>query len=398
MTSTRIKLKPETIKINKLFLIGNGFDLALGLKTKYSDFLLWLLKKYIIEAIESNISKAPFDKYKGRYIDFLGEYEGLKVKGFSSNSLFDVLLNTSYYYTKKDIENITKVSELFDYITSKKIEINTENAPFLFEKILNSSSNNLWVDIESIYFEVLKDIIKAHKENIKKKYLDLIDEINEEFSKIVDYLKIYLTEINTEIKREDALKYYSQFQNKLEKNDFSFLHNQKGDVITDNYYFLNFNYTNSLSNLLSYFKGLNSLQNHIHGNLIDENNPIIFGFGDEMDGVYNEIEELNDNRFFEHIKSFQYFKTPNYRELLSFLNSGYYQVCIYGHSCGLSDRIMLNEIFEHDNCKSIKIYYYNDDDFTRKTMEISRHFNSNQEMRKKIVNKNNNCFIPQATK
>lgn len=25
-----------------------------------------------------------------------------------------------------------------------------------------------------------------------------------------------------------------------------------------------------------------------------------------------------------------------------------------GHSCGLSDRTMLKEIFEHDNCKSIK--------------------------------------------
>ncbi|QXP72298.1 hypothetical protein H0I29_09930 [Polaribacter sp. R2A056_3_33] len=29
---------------NKLILIGNGFDLALGLKTSYNDFLFWLLK------------------------------------------------------------------------------------------------------------------------------------------------------------------------------------------------------------------------------------------------------------------------------------------------------------------------------------------------------------------
>lgn len=125
---------------------------------------------------------------------------------------------------------------------------------------------------------------------------------------------------------------------------------------------------------------------------------MIFGFGDEMDEIYKKIEELNDNRFFEHIKSFQYFKTTKYRELLSFLNSGDYQVCIYGHSCGLSDRVMLNEIFEHENCKSIKIYFYNENDFTTKTMEISRHFNSNQLMRKKLVNKNNNCLIPQIQK
>ncbi|CAM3775874.1 hypothetical protein FSS13T_15730 [Flavobacterium saliperosum S13] len=398
MVAIRVKLKPTTIKINKIFLIGNGFDLALGLKTKYSDFLLWLIKKYIIDAIESNVSIAPFDKYKGRYIEFLGEYEGKNVKGFSTNSLFDVLLSTRFYYDKDQLNKIDKVSDLFEYISSKEIEINTKNAPFLFAKILHSSSNNLWVDIEGVYFEILKEIIKTYKNNLKKDSLDLIDNINQEFSLIIDYLKKYLSEIDTAIIKNDAKVYFTQFQSDLEKNDFSFLHNQDDDVSIGNSYFLNFNYTDSLSNLLGHFKNSAYIQNHIHGNFKDTKNSIIFGFGDEMDDVYKEIEELNDNRFFEHIKSFQYFKTPNYRELLSFLNSGDYQVCIYGHSCGLSDRIMLNEIFEHENCKSIKIYYYNDDDFTRKTMEISRHFNSNQLMRKKIVNKNNDCLIPQVKK
>jgi hypothetical protein len=31
--------------MNKLILIGNGFDLAHGLKTSYSDFMLWLINK-----------------------------------------------------------------------------------------------------------------------------------------------------------------------------------------------------------------------------------------------------------------------------------------------------------------------------------------------------------------
>ncbi|MDP3354056.1 MAG: hypothetical protein Q8S44_09990, partial [Flavobacteriaceae bacterium] len=91
----------------------------------------------------------------------------------------------------------------------------------------------------------------------------------------------------------------------------------------------------------------------------------------------------------------------NYRKLLSFLNSNYYQVCIYGHSCGLSDRVMLNEIFEHENCKSIKIYFYeyedgsNGNDFSNKNMDISRHFNSNKLMRQKIVEFNPKNKIPQ---
>ena len=57
---------------------------------------------------------------------------------------------------------------------------------------------------------------------------------------------------------------------------------------------------------------------------------------------------------------------------------------------------MLNEIFENKNCKSIKVYYYKDEnDYTNKTMEISRHFKDNNSMRKKIVNFNPDDIIPQ---
>jgi hypothetical protein len=37
---------------NKLILIGNGFDLAFGLKTSYNDFLFWLLKSEVLKALE----------------------------------------------------------------------------------------------------------------------------------------------------------------------------------------------------------------------------------------------------------------------------------------------------------------------------------------------------------
>ena len=33
--------------MNTLYIIGNGFDLAHGLKTSYSDFLLWYLKQCV---------------------------------------------------------------------------------------------------------------------------------------------------------------------------------------------------------------------------------------------------------------------------------------------------------------------------------------------------------------
>jgi hypothetical protein len=50
---------------------------------------------------------------------------------------------------------------------------------------------------------------------------------------------------------------------------------------------------------------------------------------------------------------------------------------------------MLNQIFEHENCKSIKIFYYQMseeiNDFTDKTYEISRLFKDKTMLRKKLV-------------
>jgi hypothetical protein len=62
-----------------------------------------------------------------------------------------------------------------------------------------------------------------------------------------------------------------------------------------------------------------------------------------------------------------------------------------GHSCGISDRTLLNTIFEHDNCKSIKIYYYYKrengiDDYSDKVRNISRILTTNSSIIK-IINK-----------
>ena len=42
---------------------------------------------------------------------------------------------------------------------------------------------------------------------------------------------------------------------------------------------------------------------------------------------------------------------------MEFIALGPYQVFIMGHSCGNSDRTLLNTLFEHDNCLSIKVFY-----------------------------------------
>jgi len=167
--------------------------------------------------------------------------------------------------------------------------------------------------------------------------------------------------------------------------------------------FLNFNYTETENEYIGYQlrvpkESFGDIEIdiekeiiHIHGNLKDSNNPIIFGYGDEIGKEYLEIENLNDNRFLENIKSIKYLETNNYKRLLNFIDSDKYQIFIMGHSCGISDRTLLSKLFEHDNCVSIKVFYHKKDDgtddFSDAVRNISRNFSKKAVMREKVVNK-----------
>lgn len=167
---------------------------------------------------------------------------------------------------------------------------------------------------------------------------------------------------------------------------------------------LNFNYTKTADLYVS--KKSEFKVNHIHGELGNTKNPIIFGYGDEMDEDYKTISNLNDNSYLTNIKSIRYLETDNYRQLLRFIGSAPYQIYIMGHSCGNSDRTLLNTLFEHKNCVSIKPYYYewtdeeggHGDNYIEIIQNISRNFNSMQLMRDRVVNKSYCRPLPQKPK
>lgn len=68
-----------------------------------------------------------------------------------------------------------------------------------------------------------------------------------------------------------------------------------------------------------------------------------------------------------------------------------YQVYILGHSCATSDRVLLQTIFEHENCISIKPFYHkkNDgsDNYTDLITNISRSSTDKKKFRDIVVNK-----------
>lgn len=164
--------------MNRLVIIGNGFDLAHGLPTRYSDF---------IDDLWSKIAKSPQDytnlvEMDNQRFSFL---EGKIIENYS-----DFLVSIGYYRSNKQ-HNYREIN--FDKNGAYVIEIgkNTKRyffrfTNYFFETICNISINN-WVDVENEYYNILKDCLN-------KSNNEVITEINKQFIIIKELLEKYLIE------------------------------------------------------------------------------------------------------------------------------------------------------------------------------------------------------------
>ena len=347
--------------MNKIILIGNGFDLAHGLKTRYSDFILWYLKK---------------------------AYYSLSEKNSYSDKL--IVLHRKDFFKAIEINSVYDFKEV---IRIQGIRVNYGNT--FFKYIIDQCLECNWVDIESSYYSRLLEIFKKTESNLRVDFPKIDTELkslNRSFENIKEKLIEYLLTVDNTLEKgnEEIFNHFLKEVNEtLQKN------NKTGN--SNKVIYLIFNYTSTIK---LYSNALNSGVSkifYIHGKLNDIKNPIIFGYGDETDEYYEKIERLNKNEFLRNIKSFSYFKNNNYQEFSKFLDKDQYNVHIMGHSCGVSDRILLKSIFEHKNCHQIKIYYYqkssNENDFFEKTQEISRHFSAiNKERMRRIIVPLSDCM------
>ena len=138
-------------------------------------------------------------------------------------------------------------------------------------------------------------------------------------------------------------------------------------MMPDNIMLLSFNYTKTAS----LYKTDDFRANYIHGRL-EDSESVMFGYGDELDEKFKELQNSGNNDCLYNIKSIKYLESDNYRRVLDFIESDLFQVCIMGHSCGNSDRTLLNTLFEHKNCISIKPYFHEWDDGKTITLNLSK--------------------------
>ncbi|OUQ52904.1 hypothetical protein B5E60_10005 [Alistipes sp. An116] len=431
--------------MNRIILIGNGFDLAHNLPTSYKDFINhyweqwgeWLQGAYLGDKLSDELCS----------ISQKGEPEP-----------WNWIFPTRQFSTGAEISP----TDVMETVRANPDRFLIEATPF-FQHINKSFETKNWVDIEGEYYFWLKRIFREsdcgydgakslNKEldEIKKLLIEYLDGIQKDQIK-PDLVKECIQKaihgpceaqdisIDGQPAFEDFAKKRLNFLATHSDSAIEFFLNQFGYpyhsnideynkqianknyrpglndpvsyslhikniykcraivpdffLLPDQILLLNFNYTTTADMYL--YKDSGFEVDHIHGKLGDDLNHIIFGYGDEMDDDYKTISKLNDNDYLTNIKSIRYLETDKYRQLLRFINSDYYQIYIMGHSCGNSDRTLLNTLFEHPKCVSIKPFYYQwqdeqgewRDNYIEIIQNISRNFNSMQTMRDRVVNK-----------
>lgn len=399
--------------MNRLVLIGNGFDLAHDLKTRYEDFIYWYWKRRITGLY--NIRSTTSD-------DMLCD---LEIIGTEWSTFY---LNNSIFLGNSDGKT------LYQYIVKHKNKFTIHPTSF-FGNILKSIETKGWVDIENEYYNLLEFY------SLKQYSPKNIEELNKQLQYLQELLTEYLTTINQQdipikdsikkkiyapidkndisIEAKSILNDYIDWCNKQDESlwksqlnryykDFSFISGELSDIedfkrdpigfqrYPDAYMLprrimlLDFNYTKTVRGYLRHeFDIFSHIQ--IHGHL-EKPETMIFGYGDEFEDKYKKLQNLNDNECLTNIKTIRYQESDNYRRVLSFIESAPFQICIMGHSCGNSDRTLLNTLFEHKNCISIKPYFYIKEDGTDNYIEIvqniSRNFTDMKLMRDRVVNRN----------
>lgn len=408
LTATLLK----NILMNRLVLIGNGYDLAAKLPTSYENFLVEYLKNALFKCLESS---------NNSYSDeILTIHINNPQKEITNNqnkviNTFKVDLNKDF--VRKTITKITGIDQLLEddrmYCFKKKVQKSNKDSIFeidinskLFQDLLGDYN---WKDIESFYFERVVAIYEMETYEIERKHFQgdkLLEKrkeirkkylvpLNKEFEQLKFKIIQYLCGI--ECKKTEPFKFIRKIKDPLNEITFNRFFNKgncqgRTENRIANLKIANFNYTCALENSFAWstLKEICSPSDifYIHG-FTDNPDDIIFGYGDDTHPIYKELELTGEDEYLRYLKSFHYPLSHEYISLVDFIAHDQFEVIIAGHSLGISDRILLKSIFEHDNCKCIRFLHQGRSDekqrMQNRYMALSRHFDNKMIMRNKIV-------------
>lgn len=347
-------------KEKTLLVIGNGFDLAHGLKTKYTDFLDFFKEKF--SNIE--ISKQSFDvgeinqfrKFIQASIDSKNDeilYENLKSYMQASFGNFWIA-----YFNKIREDRKIRIGEGW-----VDFEREIERVIKQLEKLLLNPAD--FNENNSTLKEIMGDYFNKSAEIVTQEF---ISKLNWDLKVLTLFLEFYL--IEEEKKLSIAPK---EFFKKLNVHAV-----------------ISYNYTDTFR--VVYKKGKTDIPVHfVHGQLGEHN--LVLGIGETLSGKEknNFTVCASFKKFFQRIK----YKLGNdYRNILPTKPDIYnkWQIVFYGHSLDSTDKSSLKWLLNKAEDFPVKIYYYDDDDYNQQIANAIHIIKKDQLI--KDVNAGRIIFLP----
>lgn len=342
----------ENQSLKQLIVLGNGFDLACGLKSTYSDFFDYIYGQQMVNNTNSNnFWYKIFNNYKQDTIENWADIE---------EQILVQLKNIEYLYKEGFLKEEKGDSETRSLIDSRHKS--------------GDITDNHYVTAESLLLNCYKVTSEKESQNILKNQLSILEKDFLEYLKIqIDetlypnlfhnyYLKTlimlcYIQCINTTKYNQSNLIFEIQSASMnsrtLQKDKFkSEISNIQSEVNNNESICLSFNYTKLMKNL--------NIRN-IHGDL--DNGNIIFGIDYDKLNKNFEINEGNSTNNKAGNDEYKLKKSPiefskSYRVLENGLTSTFDIssdidiIKIYGHGLGKADYSYYQSIFD-----SVDLYH-----------------------------------------
>lgn len=313
-----------------ILILGNGFDIAMGRKTKYTDFI--------------EFEKQLFSNPDERLQEFL-EVKNIRIEKYRDN-LYLKFINDNKDKLGENWSNLEiMISQLADAIlffkeNSKVLSecIGSDYYPY-FNDVLEDTNNYTAKRYVAKVFEdeILDEELDNYKkelfiENLNELFLDQLDlliELLEIYLSYLDYIDFEIRGIEARPTALDAIRYLSHT------------------------YVLNFNYTNTSG----YLFGTSDMLTHfIHGRIDLERtfnriNTMVFGIEDKENNInsdlipyqkyYQRVVKETGNKFEEFFRQTIQFPDNDFESYITSKN-----IIIFGHSVDPLDKEIFQKCFE----------------------------------------------------
>lgn len=313
-----------------ILILGNGFDIAMGRKTKYTDFIEFekqLFSNHDEELVEFlKVKNICIEKYRDNlYLRFINENKGTLGDNWSNLEIMISQLVDAIMYFKENMQLLYDLSAIHPVRRSNDI----------LKKETNFSAKYFIANVFAPFYQEYewkfldRDCVLNKLNYIFIEQLNLLTELLEIYLSYLDYLDFEVSEIKAKPTALDAVPHLLSS------------------------YVLNFNYTNTSAYL---FGTVEERTHFIHGRIDIERtfsriNTMVFGIEDKENDINSDL--IPYQKYYQRVVK----ETGNYYE--TFFKRTFYDIdddfgsqlpnskniIVFGHSVDPLDKEIFQKCF-----------------------------------------------------